>query len=241
VTSPNPVGSIYSSLNAVTCISASDCWAVGYAFIGANYQTLTEQYTGGGWSIVSSPDPGGSSSQTALLGVECPDSQSCWAVGYTYASTSQPHDLVLHETSGGWTVGASPDPNGSGTAALLAVTCVSSSDCWAIGYFWYAASPGIEQTLILQYTGAGWAIVASPDTSTTQDNYLQGVACSAADSCWAAGWQTVPSMSPQTLILQHASSPQPAVPDMPMPALALVAAAMALGAVPLTRYVRFRA
>jgi hypothetical protein len=39
----------------VTCVSASDCWAVGYTVLpitGSYYQTLIEHWDGTSWSIV---------------------------------------------------------------------------------------------------------------------------------------------------------------------------------------------
>ena len=65
------------------------------------------------------------------------------------------------------------------------MTCVSASDCWAVGYLW----PGSTyQTLIEQWDGSAWAIVASPNTSSTHTNVLQGVTCVSAADCWAVGY-----------------------------------------------------
>lgn len=67
VTSPNSGQDSY--LNAVTCASASDCWAVG---------TLIEHWNGTVWSIVSSPNNG------IPVDVTCTSSSNCWAVGSYY-------------------------------------------------------------------------------------------------------------------------------------------------------------
>jgi hypothetical protein len=53
-----------SSLFAITALSASDVWAVGHSQnSNGTITTLTEQFNGGTWSVVRSPDPG-------LLGVD---------------------------------------------------------------------------------------------------------------------------------------------------------------------------
>jgi hypothetical protein len=41
------------ALSAVTCVSASDCWAVG-SHDPAQHRTLIEHYDGAGWKVASS-------------------------------------------------------------------------------------------------------------------------------------------------------------------------------------------
>jgi hypothetical protein len=91
VSSPSPPGSLDSQLASVACVSATDCWAVGYSDTSnppngnptsPNLidQTLIEQYTGTGWTIVSSPTPSDETS-AQVEGVACTSSGDCWAVG----------------------------------------------------------------------------------------------------------------------------------------------------------------
>src|SRR6185295_13278072 len=56
------------------------------------------------------------------------------------------------------------------------------------------------QTLIEHWDGVTWTIVNSPNTSSTQYNYLLGVTCAAASECWATGYYSNDSGVPQTLI-----------------------------------------
>src|SRR6266702_3727555 len=67
-------------LDGVTAISASDVWAVGdFQNASGVFQTLTEQWNGTAWSIVTSPAPG---SASLLNGVSAdPASGQAWAVG----------------------------------------------------------------------------------------------------------------------------------------------------------------
>ncbi|MFA5861133.1 MAG: putative Ig domain-containing protein, partial [Candidatus Thermoplasmatota archaeon] len=67
---------------------------------------------------------------------------------------------------------------------LAGVTCVSASDCWAVGYY---LADGTYQTLIEHWDGASWAITPSPNASSVQHNLLLGVACVSASDCWAVG------------------------------------------------------
>jgi len=56
-------------------------------------------------------------------------------------------------------------------------------------------------------TGPGWSIVTSPDTSTTDDNYLNDVTCTSASDCWAVGYYYNASSVAQTLVLRYTASP----------------------------------
>lgn len=89
--SPNPIGSIGTVLNGVSCPTSTHCFAVGnssYAVsrgpfrVGAAQKTLVEQWNGHTWSIVRSrnPSPGGFK-ETVLNGVSCHRNASCFAVG----------------------------------------------------------------------------------------------------------------------------------------------------------------
>ena len=64
---------------------------------------------------------------------------------------------------------------------------MSASECWAVGYYNNGSITSTYQTLIERWDGTSWAIVSSPNTSTTQDNLLYGVTCVSASDCWAVG------------------------------------------------------
>src|SRR5205823_3782732 len=123
----------------VTCVSASDCWAVGFSqsLVGADNinQTLIERWDGAAWAIVNSPN--------------------------TSANKKYQHS----------------------------VACGSASDCCAVGYYYTgnAVESGMYQTLIEHWDGSSWAIVTSPNTSTTEYNHLFAVTCVSASECWAVG------------------------------------------------------
>src|SRR5205823_2762873 len=79
---------------------------------------------------------------------------------------------------------------------LRDVTCASSSDCWAVGYYQSASA---VQTLVQHWNGSSWAIVNSPNTLVAQSNYLLNVTCASASNCWAVGYYSGASAD-QTLI-----------------------------------------
>ena len=70
-----------SSLYAITALSASDVWAVGHSQPGnGTITTLTEQFNGSTWSVVASPNPGLSGSDT-LFGVAPAGGTQLFAIG----------------------------------------------------------------------------------------------------------------------------------------------------------------
>jgi hypothetical protein len=58
------------------------------------------------------------------------------------------------------------------------------------------------QTLVLKWNGTKWTTVSSPDSSTAEDNVLQGVSCPSAGSCMASGYNYPAGATQQTLVLR---------------------------------------
>ena len=86
-----------SILNAVTCSSASDCWAAGpYYTPNPPAQTLLTHWDGTSWTAVASPNTGPKDSNY-LAGIACASSLDCWAVGQ-YWRKGSPQTLTLHLT-----------------------------------------------------------------------------------------------------------------------------------------------
>lgn len=188
--SPNPPGSTGAWLYGLTCVTADDCWAVGESNSGdtdSNGQILFEHDTGSGWSLTGSPAVPGSTS-SRLQAMACAGTGDCWAVGDYIDASGASHTLIEHDTGGGWTVAPSPTPAGDGEIDLDGVTCVSASDCWAVGYSDASGpnSTGVG-TVIEQYKGSDWTIVPSPSASGGRTDELAAVTCVSADDCWAVG------------------------------------------------------
>ena len=175
---PSPSASL-GALAEVTCLSASECWAVGF-YGGLNAQTLIEHWNGGTWSIVSSPNVSGMD-HSLLHGVTC---VSVTMLGRRrlllplLRPLSDAHRAVGRDGIS-WSIVSSPNTSIS-DEHLLRVTCSSASECWAVGRSGNAS-------LIEHWDGTSWSIVASPNTSATQANGFQGVTCPSASECWAVG------------------------------------------------------
>jgi len=202
VSSPNTSSSLTNVLNGITCTSASNCWAVGYAANSAGLDaTLIEQYNGSAWAIVSSPSSGADS---VLSSVACVSASNCMAVGgYTNGATSPTQTLVEQWGGTSWTIVSSPNTSTTEANNLNSVTCLSTGDCWAVGVFYNGTgSSGNSQTLIEMWNGTTWSLQSSPDSSTAQNNGLQAVSCASSGSCMATGYYAPTSTTESTLIEQ---------------------------------------
>ena len=152
VPSPN-AGTSADTLLSVSCVSVSECVAVGYTFT-ASAETLTMVWDGTVWSVVSSPNAG--TGNNLLVSVSCVSASDCVAVGYTITGSAT-ETLVMVWDGTVWSIVSSPNA-GTSFDRLSSVSCVS--DCVAVGRT-DTGNSGYE-TLVLSLTGP-----VSPSTTTT--------------------------------------------------------------------------
>jgi hypothetical protein len=167
-------------LDAVSCFSAGNCAAVGQRLpaqgIGG---TLAERWNGTTWSVVHTPNPGGSAG-TRLTGVACPGPSTCLAVGW-FTDGASGDTLPTAEKWNGtsWSLLSVPDASGSTNARLNSVACTGTGNC-------FAAGASMSHTFIEHWNGSAWSIASSPNPNT--DDLLFGVTCPSASQCWAVGF-----------------------------------------------------
>jgi hypothetical protein len=181
VPSPSPgFPSGPSNLSGVSAVSASGAWAVGSYGLGSfahPVKTLVLSWNGTRWAQVPSPSPGGVNG-SQLLGVTAAPG-SAWAVGSADGAT-----LALRWNGSRWARVPTPSPGASAT--LNAVTAVSSSDVWAVGWTALGSASGPHRTLVLHWDGTRWARVASPSPPAASSG-LNGISAISAASAWAVG------------------------------------------------------
>jgi hypothetical protein len=168
----------------LTCLTGSDCWAVGSETDvngGVPGTTLTEHWDGASWSVVSSPDAD-PSSINALRSVSCVDSTDCWSVGEANVGPS-PQTLAEHWNGAAWTIVSTSNVVGSDNQ-LASVTCTTADDCWSVGAS--EGSTGLK-TLFEHWNGSAWSIVPSPNAPTSSYDDLISVTCAASSDCWSVG------------------------------------------------------
>ena len=115
------------------------------------------------WSFVSSPNLTPSNGNT-LLSVSCLSATDCTGVGYFQHTGT---DILIESWNGtAWSIAPSVNPiPGGGDAKLNSISCVSVSNCTAVGYF---SISGPEMTLVESWNGTSWSIVPSPNTNAKQ-------------------------------------------------------------------------
>src|SRR5271157_3835120 len=217
-TPPVPAGH-GGGLFDVSCLSGSDCWAVGAA-LGVNGDgnpsgTLIENWDGSSWSIVPSPSPTGPGVAGALLqGVSCTSASNCVAVGSSTDDNGENlSDLILRWNGTAWSIvpGAA---TGQAYDQLTRVTCLAADDCWAVGNagpaqqnpnflpIYPGRAPG-DQGLIEHWDGTSWTITPSAVSPSPEGGFLYGLACVDGTDCWASGSTTDSSGNAAGILMEH--------------------------------------
>jgi hypothetical protein len=189
---PSPSTEI-NRFTAVSGVSASDVWAVGFHDADSNPmveldRSLIAHWNGSTWSVVPSPNVG--TSGTVLTAVAALASNDVWAVGYsnTYGT---PQTLALHWNGSSWGVISSPIvPGGS---AFEGISAFSSTDIWAVGYR-AGGMPDFSTTtgtMVAHWNGSSWKEMPSPNVGNRM-NELDAVAVMSANDVWAVGtWRNI--------------------------------------------------
>jgi hypothetical protein len=185
VSSPNPSGATESSLEGVSCISASDCTAAGhYKESTGTIKTLGERWNGTSWTIFSTPNPIGAT-ESSLEGVSCIPVYLCTAVGHYKESTGTIKTLGERWSGTSWTISSSPNPIGATESSLEGVSSTSTTNCTAAGH--YKESTGTIKTLGERWGGEAWTLSPPRNPSGATESSLEGVSCASTTSCTAAG------------------------------------------------------
>ncbi len=194
VPSPAPPSSSTGALlQAVSCASASDCWAAGhwsdYPGPGGG---LAENWNGSQWSALAVR----SAPEVDLTRVSCPGLNMCMALGQAGTTTLVP--FAVRWDGSAWVV-APPIRTSGGTGLYLSgVSCATHLMCVAVG--------GERATLAEQWNGSAWAIVPSPNPAGAYGSALVNVTCLKVTDCWAVGdWTRATSTGtgPDTVLIEH--------------------------------------
>jgi putative hemolysin len=175
-------------LTGVSCPASGICMAVGYYVAKATgeQQTLGERWANGAWAVEPTPSPGDTGIEQ-LTSVSCLSPTDCTAAGVYSSATAYENTLIEHWDGTSWTVVASPNPAGTTTAELDAVSCASATSCTATGL--YDGGSG-HQTHVLplaeHWDGTSWTIQHVPlPAGSTSANLSSGVSCPTPTRCIA--------------------------------------------------------
>jgi hypothetical protein len=167
---PSPSIGRDSTLDSVSCPSASSCTAVGSLIAGWN---------GARWQVELRSSP--------FVAVSCAAPGSCMAVGVT--SAGQPESGQWDGTS--WKLEPMPRPrHPAQSITLAAVSCAGPSFCLAVGDYSYGvgampSSTSRDKTLAERWNGSSWRVIGSVNVASW--NQLSAVSCTSPRACTAAG------------------------------------------------------
>jgi hypothetical protein len=182
----------------ISCVLATDCLGVeGASNLGGgepSIPTRVARWNGSSWKGVGVTLPKGTRSAD-LLGVTCKGAKSCLVVGDYYTSTSlDAASHVLALTYNGTSLKPTPAvplPKGATDAALISVSCATTSYCVALGAadgnagaFGNSAPPTIIET----WNGAKWTLhTAAASIGKTTVLEPSAVSCATPAFCVLAG------------------------------------------------------
>ncbi len=177
-----------NALYAVTCATATFCWAVGSSGSPElEYSPLAELWNGDTWAVAATPYTG---SDVGLDSVACVSRSDCWAVGgfidgygahAAYAERWTESDEGSH-----WAQATPAIPAGATASGLASVACEGSRDCNAVGS--YTTSKGVDVTLAEHFDGTSWKVTPTPNPKGSTGSYLDALSCAGPANCTAVGY-----------------------------------------------------
>jgi hypothetical protein len=171
-----------ADLNAVACITTTDCTAVGEGE-GDGYLALAEHWDGRSWSLVDLPVPG-DEVEGSLTAISCVAADSCVAVGALWTDRFRQRTLAERWDGSAWVVDRTPNPFGYRDSVLSGVACTAATSCIAVG--WSSDRQGPHaRALIGRWNGSTWSLERLRNATSTI--YLRAVSCSGPDACTAVG------------------------------------------------------
>jgi hypothetical protein len=174
------LNSINSSLRGISCLSETYCLAVGTSEAAADWY----RWNGTKWAGGFVPVPPEHKNST-LNDISCISETSCLAVG-TYLSNSGKSLPIADKWNGSsWSLTENP-PLGSNTEAWgNGVSCVSSTECWAVGE---GKKGSAFAPWGAKWTGTKWETTSIPLAPTSEGAQLRDVDCVSSLHCRAVGW-----------------------------------------------------
>jgi hypothetical protein len=173
-----------SHLVGVDCYSSTVCVAVG---LDDGVGPFAERLASGKWKVESPPKPVGFEGVTGvevgLLGVSCPSSTGCVAVGqYGTSGSSATRTLAESWNGTSWSLESTPNETEAGPSGdgALSVSCVSATECTAVGH---SANHGFA----MRRKGGAWEVETVAQPTGVESSALSGVSCWAAPDCIAVG------------------------------------------------------
>jgi hypothetical protein len=188
VSKPPTPATPWSTLNAVSCVSATYCLAGGTYEGSTSDPALADLWTGSSWHQVPVAQPGALIADIEAL--SCSSTANCTAVGALFQMqgnntlTTQPFAEV--RTAAGWSLTSMPWPSGQ-QGLLDGVSCVSATYCLADGGVGpYNSTDNQGHAASAVWNGSAWTVkVVTPPAG--QGSVFAGDTCLAPANCIGVG------------------------------------------------------
>jgi hypothetical protein len=183
-----------TSLQALSCASARDCWATGDWLYQPNPKkppirggALGYHWNGARWTAVKIQNVV-YKHVADLYAASCPTLSMCMSMGSIGAGADHPYARRWDGSS--WVAA----PVGTSDMSLYGVSCATSQACMAAGVT--GAVPVTER-----WNGSSWATIPSPSPSGATSSAFNGITCPQPANCWAVGtWQT---STAEAVLVEH--------------------------------------
>lgn len=214
-----------AKLNAVSCPSVAECFAVtggniiestdGGSTWTQRFSTTTSQSypdiacpsTSVCWAalggLVETTDGGTSwtpattpSSTPNTFAVSCPTTSTCWALDSSYSNAILTN-ISQPGCSTTWCEQPLPSTMGNGPNAL---SCPTTTTCWVTGF----TSTGANTSAVTNDAGTTWQTYAVPSDT----NYLSDISCPSSVVCFADGWSNADGGDAGLVIATNVTQPE---------------------------------
>jgi hypothetical protein len=205
---PTALGSGSVRLSGVSCTAATACTVVGDRATGARDVGLAARWNGSRWVVQSAPGLHGVAN-FVLNAVACASARRCFAVGqYGYDNAGDSDAFVASRAGGGWTPSRlSGDAQYWDDTTAKSVSCITTDDCFAVGFDTDensagstpqgpegTPSAGDEESEVWHWNGKRWyerqlgpGIVPSDDDYFPSNYWNTSVSCSGSRFCMDVG------------------------------------------------------
>ncbi|HWM64719.1 MAG TPA: trypsin-like serine protease [Solirubrobacterales bacterium] len=190
----------WSTLNSVSCASATACVAVGhYERTGTAYsQPFAVRWDGSDWTLMSVPLPAelGGPEVTTLKDVSCSAAGACTAVGFygavnSYGEFNYGHPWITRWNGSTWSQQSFASPEVTNNASFSGVSCPAADFCMAVGRWTDQWGSGEQLPLTASWDGSEWTQheTVNPEPESGPPSFAD-VSCVSADACTAVGRYT---------------------------------------------------
>jgi alpha-tubulin suppressor-like RCC1 family protein len=197
---PAPASSSEVRLRGVSCVSASECVAVGFSknssgkSIPYAVRWTKSENGSSGWTEMPAPSGLPEVAVIALSSVSCASSTSCIAVGHSGVNNfeeGEETEFAQQWNGREWSVMTPTVPEGTQKAELTSVSCSSANACTADGPSLSPQAPTNQVywgSVMERWNGTAWSVQSTPPTPVGPAfGGPSAVSCSTAESCTAVG------------------------------------------------------